>query len=507
MVQRNLGLEPKTATREQLVAAVEHASRMIDMQNKEIAILSQRLTRLTAQLNSSQQLELQLEMEQLNKRIAQLIKGHASEKRPAASSSAASAKPSQTGHGPKPQLTLETIPVKVSHDELDLQCPQCGKQLEPTNLAPDASFLLSYIPGRFVMKRVERCKYRGTCCGHLDQPTAPAELSPVIPGGRYDIDVAVHIAEQKYLDHLPLERQARQLARLGLELGSNTLWDQLQAAAELARPTWEALPGHIFRQPVIGMDQTGWPRLQGQKGERSNWQMWALACHDAVYYTIEDHKDAATAVRLLQSYSGTIVCDDLSTHKAAERQASFKLASCMVHVRRAFIEANTKKADGVLADIAELYRIEGEIGPQRDRTLDALRKQRRHVDSRAVMTRLRDRLDELGAQEKPTTPLGKAIRHALSVWPRLILFLDDPEIWLDNNLTERCLRGPAVGRRNHFGSKTVAGTQVAAIFYSLFETAKLAGVEPAAYVRQVVLNARAIAGTVTLPKDFDANRD
>jgi len=151
---------------------------MIDMQNKEIAILSQRLTRLTAQLNSSQQLELQLEMEQLNKRIAQLIKGHASEKRPAASSSAASAKPSQTGHGPKPQLTLETIPVKVSHDELDLQCPQCGKQLEPTNLAPDASFLLSYIPGRFVMKRVERCKYRGTCCGHLDQPTAPAELSP-----------------------------------------------------------------------------------------------------------------------------------------------------------------------------------------------------------------------------------------------------------------------------------------------------------------------------------------
>jgi len=114
---------------------------------------------------------------------------------------------------------------------------------------------------------------------------------------------------------------------------------------------------------------------------------------------------------------------------------------------------------------------------------------------------LRCQLERLALQTTKLTGLGKAVRHALSNWSKLTLFLDNPRIWLDNNLTERCLRGPVVGRRNHFGSKSEKGTRVASILYSLLETAKLNGVDPARYLEVVVQRSRANPGTVTFPWD------
>ena len=96
-----------------------------------------------------------------------------------------------------------------------------------------------------------------------------------------------------------------------------------------------------------------------------------------------------------------------------------------------------------------------------------------------------------------TTTIGRAIRYTYGNWPRLTLFLTDSAIPLDNNQTERGIRGPVVGRKNHYGSKSRRGTEVAAIFYSLIETAKLVGVEPAEYLTQAVAAAR--HGEILLP--------
>lgn len=102
----------------------------------------------------------------------------------------------------------------------------------------------------------------------------------------------------------------------------------------------------------------------------------------------------------------------------------------------------------------------------------------------------------------PQSGLGRAIAYADGLWPGLVRFLDDPAIPLDNNATERALRGLVVGRKNHYGSKSLRGTQVAALFYSLLESAKLAGVEPAAYLAEATRRAIATPGTVTLPSDL-----
>ena len=96
------------------------------------------------------------------------------------------------------------------------------------------------------------------------------------------------------------------------------------------------------------------------------------------------------------------------------------------------------------------------------------------------------------------------MRYTIRQWGRLTAFVQDPVVWLDNNPTERALRGPVVGRRNHFGSKSVRGTEMAAILYSLVETAKVCGLDPIAYLLEVATRARRTPGAVLLPADFNA---
>ena len=102
----------------------------------------------------------------------------------------------------------------------------------------------------------------------------------------------------------------------------------------------------------------------------------------------------------------------------------------------------------------------------------------------------------------PRSALGKAIAYTSGLWPGLVRFLGDPKIPLDTNGVERALRGVAVGRKNHYGSRSERGTRVAALFYSLIESAKLSGVEPRAYLREATLRAVRSPGTVTLARDF-----
>jgi len=98
------------------------------------------------------------------------------------------------------------------------------------------------------------------------------------------------------------------------------------------------------------------------------------------------------------------------------------------------------------------------------------------------------------ARALKTTSLGGAIRYTLRNWDRLTAFVDDPLVWLDNNRTERGIRGPVVGRRNHFGSKSVRGTEAAAILYSLVESAKVCGIDPIAYLIEVATRTRRTPG-------------
>jgi len=354
---------------------------------------------------------------------------------------------------------------------------------------------------QFVVVHHKRKKYRCTCGGCIETALGPDKL---IPGGRYSVDFAVSVAIAKYADHLPLERQVRVMKRQGLVIDSQTLWDQLNALAKWLTPAHEALHDHVLAQPVIGADETFW-RLMENGGDNKRWQTWAIVAPEAVSYRICDSRSAEAAGEVLRDYAGTVLCDGYAAYESLrKRGGKFQLAHCWAHVRRKFIEAeevSTGPCGEVLELIGKLYEVE------RDCQSDAERADARRERSAALVRQIQSWA--LQQQALPQSPLGKAIAYMGSLWTGLQRFIDEPRLALDNNATERALRGVVLGRKNHYGSRSERGTEVAALFYSLIESAKLAGVEPDAYLRRaaraairgglVPLPHQAVDGAATLP--------
>jgi transposase len=224
--------------------------------------------------------------------------------------------------------------------------------------------------------------------------------------------------------------------------------------------------------------------------------MWCLTAPDAVVHRIRDDKSADTFKDLMGDYAGTVVCDALKTHEAGARgNAGIVLAGCWAHVFRKFEEAapDHPEAHLGLTWIGQLYEIDARADGDLIKKADL-----RRTDSAAVIATMKTWLWTQATLK--TLSIGKAAAYVVANWDRLTRFLGDARIPLDNNATERGIRGPVVGRKNHYGSKSRRGTEVAAVFYTLLETAKLAGGDPAEYLREAALaDAR---DDVLLPTDY-----
>jgi len=435
--------------------------------------------------------------------------GASSEQRPRPATPPPSAPPvPHRGHGPTAQPTLPTVDVVHELAAADLTCPQCGGTLREMAGQTEDAEEITVVERRFVLLKHRRKKYRCACNGCVDTAPGPRRLTsrPDRRGQRYSPSFAVEVAVNKYLDHLPLERQARVMAREGLTIESQTLWDQIEALATVLAPTYDALRQYVLTAPVVGADETWWRLLGGP--ERTRWWAWGVTRDDAVTYTILASRSQDAARRVLDGYHGIVMADGYGAYDALARAGpGFTLAHCWAHVRRKFVEAEPHypaPCAEILELIGQLYRVERACpGPTPDASAETraavleLRGTLRREQSTTLIEAIRGWAHQQRAL--PESSLGKAIAYMLGLWPGLIRFLEDARIPLDNNATERGLRGMVVGRKNHYGSRSQRGTEVAALFYSLIESAKLCGVEPKAYLLQATRAALETPGTVTLP--------
>ena len=381
-------------------------------------------------------------------------------------------------------------------------CPQCGGTLAPWQNQYEEADEVDVIERTFRIVRHRRQKYRCGCGGCVVTAPGPAKL---VAGGRYSVEFAVAVAVAKYLDHLPLARQVRQMARVGLTVDTQTLWDQLLALSHHLTPTYKALVADVLTAPVLGADETTWQLME--PGRSKTWWVWALCRPDAVAYRLLGTRSAAGAATVLGDYRGIVVCDGYAAYRALAKRAADRagpmitLGHCWAHVRRQYVEAEPAypPAAEVLTLIAALYAAEAAAQETAAGNGTVLLVERRtHVAP--VVDAIRAWI--LQQRALPQSTLGKALAYTTELWPGLIAFLDHAAIPLDNNATERALRGIAVGRKNHYGSRSERGTRVAALCYTLLESAKLAGVEPAAYLAEATRRAIATPGTVTLPRDL-----
>jgi transposase len=404
-------------------------------------------------------------------------------------------RPPQPGHGPHPQALLPVVEQRHELPESERACKVCGGQLEPMAGQTEDAEEITVEDRSYELKIHRRQKYRCACNGNVATAPGPPKL---IAGGRYSPEFAVHVAVQKYGDHLPLERQVEIMSRHGLETTSQTLWDQLAAAAAVLKPSYEALAAWLLQQPLLHVDETGWP-VNALDTHKPRWTAWCLCTEEAIWFRIASSKSEAEGRLLLGDYDGTVVADGYRVYKNLARGSpGYQLAHCWAHVLRKFRDTVEQDPRSVwmLEQIGELYQREREL------VLTAAGDADRHLELRQdqlkpLLEAIREWALAQGGLRR--SDFGKAVAYTLSHWQGLTQLLADAAVPLDNNPAERALRGLVVGRKNHYGSRSPHGAEVSALFYSLIGTARLRGLDPSAYLRNAVHAALRQPGAVTLP--------
>lgn len=404
--------------------------------------------------------------------------------------------------GRRKQRDLPLVIRPHAVPESDMTCELCGTQLEDWKGQFDTSSEVHFLQRAFVMVEHQQAKARCPkgCC----VKTAPTPRK-LFPGARYSIDFALEVAIQKYLFHMPLARQVRQMRAEGLEIDTQTLWDQLNKLATILYPVYEKILEFVFAQAVIGADETSWRMMSETErikhDKNKSWQVWTLATGKAVYYEIQDGRSLKAAEKVLGGYQGTILCDGYAVYEAlAGSKPNVVLAFCWSHVRRKYKDIKEffpKDTEKIIELIDKLFEIDRRAPGDDDESMQA-RANLRNTLSRSIIDEIKQWA--LDVKTLPGSGLAGAIAYMTNHWSGLLRFLDDPRIPLSNNITERANRDPVLGRKNHYGSRSVRGTEVAAQLYSILETVKLCGVDPRAYL-QLAVEAALDGETYALPHE------
>lgn len=384
-------------------------------------------------------------------------------------------------HLPVVEEILEPEPVKA--------CPEAWRRI-----GQEISDTLDYRPARIFVRRLVRPVY----VRREDREAAPitAKLPPRLQDGLTAAPgLLAHVLVSKYCDHLPFYRQEKIMeARLGVHIGRNTMcrWDDL--AAFWLKPLYQLIHGDLLESPYLQGDETPARYLDPGRGHAPHGYFWVLHRPDpqrrAVLFQWHPGRGRDRLDRLLPDYRGTLQTDGYTVYDSYRRDHPGLVAvGCWAHVRRKFheaLETGQLLAAGPLKSIAALYRIEACL---RDAGAAPVERARvRTAQSRPVIDALHDELTRLGAHRDvlPKSPLGGAIRHALEQWPKLLVYLERGEVEIDNNLCENQIRPSAVGKKNWLFIGREDTGEKAAILYTLIGTARLHGIEPYAYLKDLL---------------------
>ena len=329
----------------------------------------------------------------------------------------------------------------------------------------------------------------------------------VIPKAKYDASVYANVVASKYLDHLPLNRLESIYKRAGLHLPKQTMWDMLVTVDELvARPILAQMQRKVLESEVLHSDDTTVRvQVEGQKGG-SNGHVWTWRTPAPI---TKDGEPAKTLVQctlgrnragprhFLGKWTGTLIVDGLQVYNAVSEENGINRAGCWSHARRGVVTAwkgGCRAAAHLLAPMHRLFWIERAIKQriqERGLSLEealALRRKVRDLRSRKVQSVIFERAFNLQEDPavSPDSTLGKAVNYLINQAEPLQLNLEDARVPIHNNHAEQDLRHVAIGRKNYMTFASEKGGEVAARLYSLVLSAKHAGLDPEAYVRELL---------------------
>jgi transposase len=379
---------------------------------------------------------------------------------------------------------VETFPPK------DTVCPDCSGQLE--RLGEDVSEMLEYVPARFKVIRTVRPKLSCKQCDRIVQEPAP---SRPIDRGLAGPGLLAHVLVAKYADHLPLYRQSEIYERSGVELERSTLADWVGGASRTLEPLVEALRKYVLDARKLHGDDIPVPVLAPGNGKTKTGRLWTYVRDDrpagsteppAVWFAYSADRKSEHPAKHLAAFRGTLQADGFAGFNRLYEQGRIVEASCWAHVRRKFHDLYEAHASPIakeaLERIAALYGIEKEI---RGRPPDE-RREIRNARARPLLESLKEWFKACLSKLSRKSDVTLAIHYALGRWTQLVRYCDDGALEIDNNAAERALRAVALGRKNFLFMGSDAGGERAAAMYSLIGAAKLNGLDPEAYLSNVL---------------------
>ncbi len=406
---------------------------------------------------------------------------------------AAAPKASGDKQTPKREKLPASLPRREIHHEPENTTCGCGTPMQ--RIGEDVAEKLDYQPGVFTVERHIRGKWVCKCCERITQaPVAPHVIDKGLPTEGLLAQVLV----AKYLDHLPLYRQEAIYERAGHLIARSTLAQWVGECGVQLQPLVDALAAELLRQPVLHADETPVAMLKPGHGKTHRAYLWSYCTTSfnpikAVVFDFAESRGGQHVREFLglpgtsgkPGWQGKLVTDDFSGYKACFELGVTEVG-CMAHARRKFHElwANHGSTVGeqALKFFAEVYDVERDLADADSQTRRDTRRRR----SRPVA----DALHQWMRQQRQKIPDGsataRAIDYSLNRWPALVRFIDDGDLPIDNNWVENRIRPIALGRQNWlFAGSLRAGRRAAAVM-SLVHSAKLNGLEPHAYLRDVL---------------------
>jgi transposase len=381
-------------------------------------------------------------------------------------------------------------------------CPCCGGD-KLSKIGEDVTETLEATPRQFKVIQTVREKFSCRSCEKISQPPAPFH---VIARGHVGASLLAMLLYDKYALHQPLNRQSKEFARAGIDLPVSTLADHVGAAALALAPLYALIERHVFLGARVHGDDTTVPLLA--KNKTITARLWTYVRDDrpfggadppaAVYYFSADREGVHPQSHLAR-FHGVLQADAYGGYKALYADdrpgGAITEAACWAHGRRKFyvladIAAKARDPRIVISPIAleAVRRIDAIFDIER--TLNGLHTDDRRAIRQAFVKTLVDDLHvwmkEQRGRVSGKTPIGKALHYMLVRWEAFARFLDDGVICITNNSAERALRDVAIGRKSWLFAGSERGGARAAMVYSMIMTAKLNGVDPHAWLADVL---------------------
>jgi transposase len=389
----------------------------------------------------------------------------------------------------RPRITPELPRIEVLHDIDTKTCTCCGNELH--RMGEEVSEQIEFIPAEIRVIKHVRPKYSCRTCEREGTEVA-IQIADVpdtlFPKSMATPSLVAQIISAKMHYGLPLYRQEKMFSEAGIELSRQTMSRWLISCADKLEPLLALMKTELLKQPALWADET---TLDVLDVDKSTCYMWVYGCGvegsagaKLVLFDYQDGRSGQHAVQFLDGYNGYLQVDGYAGYE----QTSATLAGCWAHARRKFIEAQqaqgkgkTGKADWAINQIQKLYALESKLKTQSAQ----IKQQQRQQLAAPLLKQLWDWLEK----SKDTIPkeslVSKAISYTQKQWPKLIRYLDDGQLNIDNNRAERAVKPFVIGRKAWLFANTKTGAKASAALYSLVETAKINGLEPYHYLTQL----------------------